>query len=556
MKKSSTKFRKVNTKITISVIAIILIILLLIIVLELNGINIISGRIRVNRKALNLLSTIAEYEIMGKDNATNELETLVTIENENGIKTIEIENFKIDVNGRKKISFDRKLIENSTTNVKIKLNNEEEENFVLVPTEEPTALMRVTQSKKGEDDWQNKVELSKNDIIAQTYYSLDEGENWILLSEDIVLSNVETDKIKVNKRNDNIWQVKKKNNIKQTGYDTVTELVENIVDESGYYIALVHEEQIAIHAYVENESLSISETTEYGDANDIGTVNTNAKNMVVLKINGDLTINENAKLTSYGTEYGGPKGLYVYVTGKLENNGEISMTARGAKAVGQNVYLYNNNDGTYEYVPKLGAVGAGRTYAASGTDGTGRATGGGGAGGGDKGTPGAGAQGTSYSGGSGGGGVHQGGASAGAANGGAGGEAAGYENSTNVGFKTGGGAGNPGGASHIKRATQGKGEDGTGGLLIIYTNEFLNNGIISSNGSKGGDGLLSYSFWSKRWPVEVVLGGGSINIFYKTNTSTQTSSIIANGGAGGTHESGGTNGGNGGNGTVTLKNIQ
>lgn len=33
------------------------------------------------------------------------------------------------------------------------------------------------------------------------------------------------------------------------------------------------------------------------------------------------------------------------------------MTARGAKAVGQNVYLYNNNFGTYEYVPKLGASG-------------------------------------------------------------------------------------------------------------------------------------------------------------------------------------------------------
>lgn len=57
-------------------------------------------------------------------------------------------------------------------------------------------------------------------------------------------------------------------------------------------------------------------------------------------------------------------------------------------------------------------------------------------------------------------------------------------------------------------------------------------------------------------------GAGSINIFYKTNSSTQTSSITATGGEGGT---GGSfkgswgcsvKGGNGGNGSVTLKQIQ
>lgn len=551
MKKDSTK------KIIIGILAIIVIMLLIVAMLELNGINIISGEIGKNRKALVKAKSTAEYEVMGTDTITNELETLVTIENEKGIETIQVGDFKINANGREKLSFDRKLVENSVTDIKIKLIDGEEETLLLVPTVESTGIMRVTETKKEENDWERKIELSAVDTNTPTYYSLDEGENWTLLSEEIILQNIETEKIKVNKFNNNKWEVKKKDNIKQIGYDTVTQLIEDIVDTSGYYRTLVQNEQIDIHAYVQNEDLIISETTEYGDADDVGTAAANgyAKNMVVLKVNGNLTVNENVKLTTYGTEYGGPKGLYVYVTGKLENNGEISMTARGAKAVGQNVYLYANQDGTYEYVPKLGAVGTGRTYGESGTAGTGRATGGGGAGGGDKGTPGAGAQGTSYSGGPGGGGTHQGGASAGAANGGAGGNATGYENSTNVGFKAGGGAGNPGGVSVIKRATDGKGDDGTGGLLIIYTNEFLNNGNISSNGSKGGDGLLSYSFWSKRWPEEVALGGGSINIFYKVNTSTQNSSITANGGAGGTHESGGTNGGNGGNGTITLTNI-
>lgn len=57
------------------------------------------------------------------------------------------------------------------------------------------------------------------------------------------------------------------------------------------------------------------------------------------------------------------------------------------------------------------------------------------------------------------------------------------------------------------------------------------------------------------WTGAEALGGGSINIFYRTNNSISTSSIIANGGNGGTNASRGTKGGNGGNGTVTLKNI-
>lgn len=61
----------------------------------------------------------------------------------------------------------------------------------------------------------------------------------------------------------------------------------------------------------------------------------------------------------------------------------------------------------------------------------------------------------------------------------------------------GGGAGNPGGLNLWRWHTEGvgTGDNGTGGLLIIYTNEFLNNGNISSNGSNGGIGCESYGFY-------------------------------------------------------------
>ena len=165
---------------------------------------------------------------------------------------------------------------------------------------------------------------------------------------------------------------------------------------------------------------------EFGNkGTDVATSSTNAQNMVVLKVEGNLTINEGVILTSCKSDngYGGPKGMVVYCTETLTNNGTISMTARGAKAEGQNVYLWKNADESYEYVPAIGATGGTAVYATqtygtcnkvgnSGCNGNNRKTGGGGSGGAhaidsvnfrSNATSGSGSSGTSYSGGSGGG---------------------------------------------------------------------------------------------------------------------------------------------------------
>ena len=77
--------------------------------------------------------------------------------------------------------------------------------------------------------------------------------------------------------------------------------------------------------------------------------------MVILKIDGDLTVNSGITFTACKSDngYGGPKGMLIYCTGTLTNNGTISMTARGAKASGQNVYLWQNLNGEYEYIPAV-----------------------------------------------------------------------------------------------------------------------------------------------------------------------------------------------------------
>lgn len=95
-----------------------------------------------------------------------------------------------------------------------------------------------------------------------------------------------------------------------------------------------------------------------GNTGDIG------KNTVVLKVEGDLTIETGKTLTSIGDagsqpkgkidQGNGPKGMIIYCNGCLTNNGTISMTGKGSRAIGQNVYLFKNADESFEYIPKVG----------------------------------------------------------------------------------------------------------------------------------------------------------------------------------------------------------
>ncbi len=286
--------------------------------------------------------------------------------------------------------------------------------------------------------------------------------------------------------------------------------------------------------------------------------------MLVVKYNGNLTIDEGVKVTATNVEeltY--KKGMYLCVMGELQNNGEISMTARGTyNQQGENVYLWKNKDNSFEYIPAEGGPGGaskarssrGTSAGDAGNDGIKRATGGGGSGtiifektnsSGGSGTKrsGAGATGTSYSGGSGGGGLnaHQTvtiSAGSGAANGGAGGNGYAGRAKTSLPVRgAGGGAGNLGGLGKYTASGQTtggnnkayNGENGTGGLLVIYSKALQNNGKFTSNGSKGGIGGAGGGS----------SGGGSINLFtirnnYSGNISTGGGVSVQNSGKGGT----------------------
>lgn len=397
-----------------------------------------------------------------------------------------------------------------------------------------------------------EAEINENIVKIQNYEFTIDRENLKIIS---------IDEAKINNIEENTSLIGAVSKISESGYNEIEVTGKNTdgVEETVKYAThvIINDGDLVLDGttIVEGATLE-SNVYEFGDKEvDVATASEDAKNMVILKVNGNLTINEGVTLTACKSDsgYGGPKGLFIYCTGTLTNNGTISMTARGARAEGQNVYLWENKDGSYEYVPAVGAKGAEKQQSSgsiqsgkNGEDGTGRQTGGGGSGAAKRysassGTrlSGKGGNGTSYSGGSGGGAVCARDSAEGKdgnENGGAGGK--GISNySANYG--AGGGAGNPGGSGMKSSTTYTNvtyaGENGTGGLIILYSNKIINSesGIIESNGSKGGKASSSDNIASGGGS-----GAGSINIFYiksieKNGTISCEGQYINNGGAGG-----------------------
>ena len=81
------------------------------------------------------------------------------------------------------------------------------------------------------------------------------------------------------------------------------------------------------------------------------------KNSIVLKVNGDLTLESGYTLTSVksGTAVG--KGLFIYCTGTVTINGTVSMSGVTCTAPSQDVFLWKNSDATFEYIRKIGGDG-------------------------------------------------------------------------------------------------------------------------------------------------------------------------------------------------------
>lgn len=341
------------------------------------------------------IQTEINYEV--KEVNGELLSILIQIEDKRGIETIQTEDIILNCNGREKISLDRTINENGIYQFKYKISGLEEELCTIV---RPVPNIVITNQDTFGDKTTKTIEIEHIDNEKlKTCYSLDNGKTWQEYKEPLEVGIYENRQIIAKyyaKEGCTIQSDKMQYILVPT--ESLLYATKNVIEESGYYRIAVLEEEYYTHVYVQNGENILSNNIEYGDENDIATQNTNAKNMVIVKVNGDLKVEPNVTLTAYGNSYGGPKGMLLYVTGKLTNNGTISMTKRGAKAEGENIYLWKNkitginNNGTggeYEYVPSIGSTGGlggtGGGYSSyQGNDGNtpisiyGRTTGGGG----------------------------------------------------------------------------------------------------------------------------------------------------------------------------------
>ncbi len=499
------------------------------------------------------IQTNAYYEI--KSINGEYLNIIITIENPNGINKVIGQDLTIQFNGKKKIVMDRTLKEGEEYQLKLEIvGKDTQELYTLIASAKPAIVIANEEVSGDERTKTIEVQYPDNKNVIN-YYSFDDEETWREYNGEMNISNTENRKLTVKsiwKEGRTIFNIRKQYLV--VG-DSLLYVTGNFINKNGEYIILVNDEKYIANAYVLKEDTVLTQNTMYGEEIDIG------NKMVIVKAEGNLTINSGVTITSYGNTYGGPKGMLLYVKGKLINNGIITMTARGARAEGQNVYLWKNENDSYEYVPSLGVTGGqGARIPNSGVssqyigvsgntppNATMRRTGGGGGAAAQYigRTGGNGSTGTSYSGGSGGGGgSYTGGTNAGG-NGAAGGNGQVGSSSNSIG--AGGGAGNPGGSGASRNGGRGdRGENGTGGLLIIYSDIFQNDSIISSNGSAGGTAYRAGGGGS---------GGGTVNIFYKTINNIGT--ITATGGAGGaaTRKGESAPGARGGNGCVSAGSI-
>lgn len=534
-----------NKKIRIILIIFIVVLLLSIIIIQ-NRQNIV----KTAKKVLGLETKKITYEIYS--NTDNKIKMIMKItDTENGISEIEYpDGDKLTCAGQEQVGIDYVIEKDGTYTFTSKSTTGEtmtetinvDENFrnSLIGIEKIQEITteqdyKITKKYDGENEY-------------KYYYSIGENnDKWIEIP-DYQIVNV--DKYKIN---ENSWQDTEGNvtlKVKKVATDGNTvEVYKKITDlpittdlynneeqvlEGDSIIACIKDNNIKSGNYTLKvkgeeypaEIYNYDDNVNYITDKNLGTSEEDSR-MVIMKYNGNLNVNTDRIITAQTRK----KGIFLYVAGDLTNNGEISMTARGAKAEGQNVYLWQN-----DYVPAVGATGGESVSSSSahgnkGNNGIGRQTGGGASGGVSSFrwpiTSGSGANGSSYSGGPGGGSgqsVSEGGSSYQNVGG-----SAGEENGGTGGSGAIGGTGNPGGTGRIQSGTT-----GTGGLLTIYANNFNNlNGNITSKGTNNTNGGAS--------------GGGSINIFY--NKLINKGTIQATGGTGESL------GGNGGDGSITLQDI-
>ena len=397
-----------NKKIVIGIILIIVIIGFILLNNNFKIIEKITNGILQNADEETEEQPLISYQVYDNSDESK-IKTLVNVNDNSGIEYVEYpDGTKTYGNSKKQVTLDyiMEKKQNYTFKVKTKSNESIQEKTICADDEfinNNGIYIANISSENGYKviDIENRTTLTG----FKTYYQIGKNGNWTegtgkigLTDYDLTKNNLinEDNTITINAKienqtTQNVVNVTKKYEVETSSQnnsynsESLLKALENNEISTGTYKVTVEDETYNLKVYSFNEDLNIKADTTLGTEEDVATASEYAKNMIVLKVNGDLTIDEGTTLTAYASKdgYGGPKGMTIYCTGTLTNNGTINMTARGAKAEGEDVYLWKNTDNSYEYVPAAGGIGSrGQSgNAEAGAAGVKRQTGGGGAGG-------------------------------------------------------------------------------------------------------------------------------------------------------------------------------
>ena len=336
----------------------------------------------VQNKQMEKLNSKELFSYIVYDNQDEKnIKTLVTINSENGIEYIECpDGRKINGNSKNTITLDYMAEKNKDNEFKIKEIEKDEAQKNLNINDESinnsTLKVNIDEDINGYEviSLENNINLDN----YKTYYKVGKNGNWVegnkfsiidydckrnnLTNDDNTLTisakieNTDLNNIVTLEKNLSIVNTDVSNNI--TSSSLISAIGDNNLN-NGLYNIHINDEEYSVKVYNFNENLNITNDTQFGTEEDVGNAERYAQNMIVLKVNGDINISNDTILTTYANEkgYGGPKGFFIYCTGTITNNGTISMTSRGAYAKGQNVYLWQNADTSYEYISAVGASG-------------------------------------------------------------------------------------------------------------------------------------------------------------------------------------------------------
>ena len=442
-----------NKKKLILIILATLLFILTLILIVLNQTGVIKRVIENNNKEE--IKKEISYEVYHHVNGNTKM-LVIAEDTENGIEKIIYPNNEMELyaNGKNKVAFDYNTDITGKESLTFKMVNTLGEKIEkTIAINDQFYLDMINHNLTKETETQKALTVNYKEGSAVRQYRVGDNSAWANYEGTIRIDDYQVLEALGNKTkevdlglrqidnvgNEIVTNIKYSINKTYKQEDTVIEgesilaCVENNNLETGNYIFRVTgttdgqtqeiiEYPVELYNYEEDanyitNSIALTNGIWYTG---FGHINSE-KRILILKYNGNLTINSGVTITPTGTNESingasylcTKKGMLIYCKGTLVNNGEITMTAKGTvNQIGENVYLYKNQDNSYEYVPAIGAIGgssvSGKRAGISGETGTDRRTGGGGSGGASNirakaSVSGRGGYGTSYSGGSGGG---------------------------------------------------------------------------------------------------------------------------------------------------------